>query len=238
MGTLTEEQIGTKLKAIRDKLDLSGDELADIAGIGRPQISRIENNKVIPHRSTVKKLSEALKKRARELNIDIDIDGLLGLTQSKEKEEEKLDNVVVGEVFTPERISLVRIPVLGSIPAGYPMLQEQERAGFVLLPRTEIPNGLDTTKLYVLRITGNSLLGDGIEDGDLALVQSEPQYINDKIYVVRLMETNEVVARHVIWRNDHVVLYSSASGYKEIKATDVEIQGKIIKSGKPWKSHF
>ena len=232
MTILTNSHIATKLKAIRLVKGLTQDELAGLSGIDRTQIGNIELGITLkPRKSTILKLAEALKVSPDELSGGIEI-------ESKEKEEKNLDNVVVGEVFTPERISLVRIPVLGSIPAGYPMLQEQERAGFVLLPRTEIPNGLDTTKLYVLRITGNSLLGDGIEDGDLALVQSEPQYINDKIYVVRLMETNEVVARHVIWRNDHVVLYSSANGYKEIKAVDVEIQGKIIKSGKPWKSHF
>lgn len=52
--------IGEKLKDLRKKKDLTLDKLAEITGIAKATLSRIENNVVGGNYSTLKKISDAL----------------------------------------------------------------------------------------------------------------------------------------------------------------------------------
>ena len=53
-------KIGKRLKEIREQALLTQQELADDAGLQFATISRIENDHVDPHFSTIKKLAKAL----------------------------------------------------------------------------------------------------------------------------------------------------------------------------------
>ena len=68
--------------------------------------------------------------------------------------------------------------------------------------------------LYALRVNGESLEGDGINDGDLLIVEPDPDIIDGKIYIVRL--GNQAVARHSYRHGSRYKLVSSNSKYKLI----------------------
>lgn len=53
-------KIGANLKRERESRVLTQKMLADQSGVGYPTISRIENDRVDPHFSTIRKLAEAL----------------------------------------------------------------------------------------------------------------------------------------------------------------------------------
>lgn len=61
-----------------------------------------------------------------------------------------------------------RLPFLGRIAAGYPLMVFEQRE------IVEVPPSLVHPSNYVLQITGDSMIGDNIEDGDYVVVrQSE-----------------------------------------------------------------
>ncbi|EPZ37778.1 helix-turn-helix domain-containing protein [Anoxybacillus ayderensis] len=52
--------IGSKIKAIRKQLGISGNQLAKLAGIGQSTISDIENQKISPSVDTLQRICAAL----------------------------------------------------------------------------------------------------------------------------------------------------------------------------------
>ena len=53
--------IGTKIKQLRVKKNMTQCALAKFCGVERKSISRLENNKVSPSMQTIKKISEVLE---------------------------------------------------------------------------------------------------------------------------------------------------------------------------------
>lgn len=62
----------------------------------------------------------------------------------------------------------IRIPLLGTIAAGEPIEAIQEKETIAIL-RSKVPKG----EVYALRVSGNSMIDENINDGDIVLVQSQ-----------------------------------------------------------------
>ena len=52
--------IGERLRQLREERALRQEDLAELAGVGKNTINRLERNKTEPHMTTVRKLAEAL----------------------------------------------------------------------------------------------------------------------------------------------------------------------------------
>lgn len=89
--------------------------------------------------------------------------------------------------------------------------------------------------VFALRISGDSLIGDKINNGDNVVIDPNPDIIEGKIYAVKLQ--NEFVARHVHREGEFVVLTSSNGKYERMKVEEAEIVGRIIWSQPPGQSH-
>jgi len=82
-----------------------------------------------------------------------------------------------------------RLPVVGRVAAGAPILAEQNIEEYcpvdpaVFHPRAD----------YLLRVRGDSMKGAGILDGDLLAVHRTPQAVNGRIVVARI--TDEVTVK-------------------------------------------
>ena len=61
MATMaTVVQIGERLRQLRERKALRQEDLAELAGVGKNTVNRIEKNRTEPHMTTVRKLAEAL----------------------------------------------------------------------------------------------------------------------------------------------------------------------------------
>ncbi|HED23896.1 MAG TPA: repressor LexA, partial [Firmicutes bacterium] len=69
------------------------------------------------------------------------------------------------------------IPLIGSITAGQPILAEENREGYFPLPDT-IANGQEC---FALRVSGESMAGAGIRDGDFVIVKQQQTAQNGDI---------------------------------------------------------
>lgn len=62
--------IGERLRRLRERKALRQEDLAELAGVGKNTVNRIEKNRTEPHMTTVKKLAEALDVDPAELVED------------------------------------------------------------------------------------------------------------------------------------------------------------------------
>ena len=82
----------------------------------------------------------------------------------------KTPNVSRGLELTSRRRGTVRhLPLVGSVPAGMPLLAEENVEGSIAVDVSFAPS--DDT--FTLRVVGESMIGAGIADGDFVLVRRQ-----------------------------------------------------------------
>ncbi len=98
----------------------------------------------------------------------------------------------------PPRADLLEIPVLGRVAAGTPIGPDADLHGHLLLDRATFSRVPD----YLLRVQGDSMIEDGILDGDLVGVLQSAEASNGQIVVARL--DGEVTIKR-FERNDEAI---------------------------------
>ena len=76
----------------------------------------------------------------------------------------------------------VPVPFYGRIHAGEPALLPDHREGFLTMDRRFVPN----ERTFFLRVTGDSMIGAGIHDGDFVMVNPDPAPGDGDVAAVRL----------------------------------------------------
>ncbi len=122
----------------------------------------------------------------------------------------------------PRRPELLDIPVLGRVAAGAPMGVDAEVHSRLWLD----PALFSRTPDYLLRVQGDSMIGDGILDGDLVGVCRSAQVQNGQIVVARL--EGEVTIKRFERAGDSVRLLPRNPAYSPIVVSadqDLAIEG-------------
>ena len=86
----------------------------------------------------------------------------------------------------------VEIPLVGRVAAGEPLLAEQNLDDAVEVDGTLLPRG--GKDVFALRVKGDSMIGDGILDGDIVFVRRQPNAHPGDI-VVAMLENEATVKR-------------------------------------------
>jgi repressor LexA len=117
--------------------------------------------------------------------------------------------VVRHDVFgTPDS---VRVPLLGRIPAGDPVLAVEDTEALLTLPAFMFKQ----TGLYALRVHGSSMTGAGIFDGDIAVLDTKSE-VKDGMIAAVLIEEETTLKR--IYRGPKgLVLKPENPAFRDIK---------------------
>lgn len=116
------------------------------------------------------------------------------------------------------------LPLIGRVAAGIPLLAEENIEDMVPLP-VAVTRGRDS---FVLRIAGESMVGDGLRDGDYVVVARQPTAENGDT-VVALIGDEATVKRY--YREDDAIRLQPANpAFKPIRLREVSILGKVIAS--------
>lgn len=129
-----------------------------------------------------------------------------------------------GGIAMPENLKSGQVtiaPVLGTVTCGKPILAQENIEGLPSLP-TEIFGGGD---LFLLHAQGDSMIGVGINDGDLLVVRQSNSAQNGQI-VVALIDDSATV-KTFYKKNDHIVLHPENPQYEDIIVKDVTILGLV-----------
>jgi len=97
----------------------------------------------------------------------------------------ELSAVTEGEV--------VEVPVVGKVAAGAPILAQENITDHVRIDSMLLGDG--GRKVFALRVAGDSMIGDGIFDGDYIFVRKQLQAANGEI-VVAMIEDEATVKRY------------------------------------------
>ncbi|HUY54203.1 MAG TPA: transcriptional repressor LexA [Candidatus Nanopelagicaceae bacterium] len=120
-----------------------------------------------------------------------------------------------------------RLPLVGQVAAGAPLLAEQNIEDHLGVG-AEIAGDADS---FVLRVKGDSMIGDGIFNGDLVVVKPGSDVSNGTLAVVRLENTttgeSEVTVKRFYREDGKIRLQPANDAYQPIIVKDCLIEGRV-----------
>lgn len=120
-------------------------------------------------------------------------------------------------ISLPETQRVGRIPLIGVVTAGLPILAVENQEG-------TIPWDGDQT-CFALRVRGDSMIGAGILDGDKVVVRPQPEADNGEIVVALLGD--EATVKRFHRDADGVWLLPENPNYTPIDGREAQILGKV-----------
>lgn len=116
----------------------------------------------------------------------------------------------------------VILPLKGLITAGMPIEAVEEREVFAV-PVDLVP---DSANSYVLKVKGESMIDDGILDGDYVIVERNPSPRNGEV-VVALLDNAYATLKRFYRERDRIRLQPANKTMKPIYCYDPLIQGVV-----------
>lgn len=126
-------------------------------------------------------------------------------------------------------IEHVKLPVLGSIAGGTPNERIENIEGYEWVEK-DVLRGREG---FILRVKGDSMIGDGIADGDSVVVVKQTEVNPNDIAVVAVND-HEATLKRVKREGDFCMLIPSNPDLQPllVKASEVHIIGKVIQARK------
>ena len=116
----------------------------------------------------------------------------------------------------------VKVPLVGRIAAGGPILAEEMIEDVFALPRDLVGTG----ELFMLKVVGDSMVDAAICNGDWVVVRQQNSCDNGDI-VAALLD-NEATVKTFKRRDGHVWLMPHNPAYAPILGDDATIMGKVV----------
>ena len=164
-------ELRQKLMLLKSQNGLTTDALSERSGVPKGTINKLLNGATRnPTAGTLRRLAEALGCPVETLmSRPEDIPGVYRLAEYAPTEHRLMES----DVLVP--VTRRRIPVLGSIAAGRPILCEEE---------LEITDAADIACDFALRVVGDSMIGARIRDGDLVFIRRQDDVDDGQIAAV------------------------------------------------------
>ena len=122
-----------------------------------------------------------------------------------------------------DELGAVSLPLLGSVAAGIPV-ESEELSDRIAVPESLIRNGVH----FALKVTGDSMIDDGIHEGDVLVVQQNKVAASGQT-VVAVVEGEATVKRYYRL-GENVELRPANKEFTSIKTDSgkVQIRGIVV----------
>ncbi|AIY06259.1 transcriptional regulator, LexA family [Planococcus sp. PAMC 21323] len=119
----------------------------------------------------------------------------------------------------------VAVPLIGNVAAGIPVLATESYETFHTLPREWVVSPSET---FSLTVTGDSMIGAGINKGDVVIVHQQNNASNGDI-VIAVIDGEATMKKYMPMGSD-IILMSENPSYEPIvmRSEDVFINGRVI----------
>ena len=188
--------------------------LARILGIkSKSTIYRYMNGEMSPKITTIKYLAEY---------FNVNEIWLMGYDVPMERQ--KVESNVFPTTDVPQKV-----PVVGKISAGLPILATENIEGYEFAPSSQIKKGYT---YFYLSVQGDSM-NLKFNEGDIVLVQKQDSLENDEIGVI-LVDGNDATVKKYKTENGLVILEPMSTNPANTvqiynpKKIDIKIVGKVI----------
>ena len=122
--------------------------------------------------------------------------------------------------------STVRVPILGKVAAGMPILAVENYDGYIDFPRPS--SRMTSNDLFALKVQGESMIEVGILDGDTIIVE-KANTANDGDIIVALVE-DEATVKTFYREGNRFRLQPENSTMKPIYVDELIVLGKLVAS--------
>lgn len=142
------------------------------------------------------------------------------------QKEQGKSRTLRAEQQKPRSSSTIKVPILGQVTAGMPILAVENHEGYIDfsgMGRSFLHN-----HLFALRVRGESMIEAGIMDGDIIVVE-KTSYAENGTIVVALVD-NEATVKTFYKENGHFRLQPENSSMEPIIASEVYILGRVVAS--------
>ena len=124
------------------------------------------------------------------------------------------------------RRQTLRVPVLGAVSCGIPKLAEENIEEYVRLPVALFGTG----DFYLLRANGDSMIGAGIDSGDLVLIRQQSTARPGQIVVALIGEEEATLKRFYPEPEKGLVrLHPENPAMEDILAEHCTVQGVAVR---------
>ncbi|MBI2120727.1 MAG: repressor LexA [Parcubacteria group bacterium] len=123
---------------------------------------------------------------------------------------------------------MVQVPILGTISAGSPIEAIEDRQETVAISQSAI-SGFCSSDIYALRVQGQSMIEEGVNDGDIVIILSRISPANgDK--VVALIRSEEVTLKKFYREKERIRLQPANHLLTPIYVNpdELTIQGRVL----------
>lgn len=185
-----------RLKEVRESLGLNKVQFAEYVGSSPANITRYEKEDMNVSLEAVKQISDKLS---------INPGYLLGWEEDKYMDME----------------TYKKIPLIGTIAAGTPILATENIDGFEFVSQVE---NVD----FSLKVKGNSMIGARIYDGDIVYIKQQPDVENGEIAAI-MINGEDATLKRVYKVDGAIILHSENPEYKDMVFSKKELKGiKIL----------
>lgn len=202
-----------RIKSRRTELGLTVEELAHKMGYkDKSSISKIENGKADIPQSKIAAFADALGTTPAYL---------MGWEEQPSPAASREPTVPPGFIPMPK---MQKVPLVGSIACGTPILAQQNIDGSVDAPE-------DIRCDFALRCKGDSMIDAGIHDGDAVYIRIQPEVENGEIAAVRIGE--EATLKRVYYDGTTLTLMPANAAFAPMVYTgpqleEVHIEGRVV----------
>lgn len=205
-----------RLRLLRQEKGVSQEELGKLIGKTGQAYGLYENGKRTINQETLLILAEY---------FNVSVDYILGNSEIKKP--------------TDLNKKLYLIPVLGRVPAGEPLLAEENIEGY--LPIDPLMYDLSSpNNIFFLRVQGESM-NKVVSNGSYVLIRKQENVENGDVVVAIVNGDNEATLKRFKNLDNGFVMLEPDSTYSEfspriinLKDTDFKIIGKVIGDFKKW----
>lgn len=191
--------IGNRIKLRREELGISQEDLGKYLGYkSRSSIAKIELDKRNLTQSKIKAIADALQTTPSYI-MGWENDSVLPSNIEKIKEMKK-------------------IPLVGTIACGQPILAEENITDYI-----DLPGHIKAD--YALSCKGDSMINAGINDGDIVYIRKQETVENGQIAAVLVEDGNtEATLKRFYFSGNTVMLNAENPAYAPLVYVGAEIE--------------
>ncbi|MEO5361197.1 MAG: transcriptional repressor LexA [Nitrospirota bacterium] len=129
------------------------------------------------------------------------------------------------EVTGMRKLNTVRLPVVGRVRAGEPVLAVEDIEDYITLDK----GYLNIESGFALRVTGQSMIEAGIGDGDIVFVDAA-RAVRDADIAIVLVGDDEATIKRFYRKGAHVMLVPENKDMQPmlLNASDVTVLGRVM----------
>ena len=204
------KKFGTRLRQLRTARGLSQMDFSKQIGVSKSSVNMYERGEREPGLETLENIADY---------FNVDMDFLLGKTD--------IVNRILGADLPSNIIPMPemrKIPLIGSIACGAPILAEEHIEEYIDIPRHIHAD-------FALTCKGDSMINARIFDGDVVYIRQQKTVENGEIAAVLI--DNEATLKRIRLFDDHIALEPENPQYRSLtywgeEMNTIHILGKAV----------